>query len=84
MWAGLDWLIKDSIANCLHSGKKKKEEINTEKNICLFVEQFMGHWPGQAEKDCRSSGYGENLLLLVGMEQKLKERHRQTAVPGTI
>lgn len=73
MWAGLDWLIKDSIANCLHSGMKKKEEIKTERNICLFVEQLMGCWPGQAEKDCRSFGYSENLLPLVGMEQNSKE-----------
>lgn len=36
MWAGLDWLIKDSIANFLHSGIKKKEEINMERNICLW------------------------------------------------
>lgn len=25
----------------------------------------MGCWPGQAEKDCRSFGYSENLLPLV-------------------
>lgn len=73
MWAGLDWLIKDSIPNCLHIGMKKKEEINQERNTCLFVEWLMGWWPVQAEKDCRSFGYSENLLLLVGMEQNSKE-----------
>lgn len=42
MWASLDWLIKDSILNCLHIGMKKKEEINPERNTCLFVEWLMG------------------------------------------
>lgn len=26
MWVGLDWLIMDSIANCLYSGIKKKKK----------------------------------------------------------
>lgn len=73
MWADLHWLIKDSILNCLHIGMKKKEEIHPERNTCLFVEWWMGWWPVQAEKDCRSFGYSENLLLLVGMEQISKE-----------
>lgn len=73
MWAGLDWLIKDSIPNCLHIGMKMKEEINPERNTLLFVEWLMGWWPVQAEKDCRSFGYSKNLLLLVGREQNSKE-----------
>lgn len=77
MWAGLDGLIMDSIANCLHSGMKRKEEINRERNICLFVEWLMGCWPGQAQKDCRSFRYSEYLLPLAGMEQNSKENvHR--------
>lgn len=39
----------------------------------MFAEWLMGCWPGQAEKDCRSFGYSENLLLLVVMEQNSKE-----------
>lgn len=73
LWADLDCLIKDSTSNCLHIGMKNKEEINPERNTCLFVEWSMGWWPVQAEKDCRSFGYSENLLLLVGTEQNSKE-----------
>jgi len=46
----------------------KKEETNRERNICLFVEQLRGCWPGQAEKDCRSFGYCKNLLPLAHVE----------------
>lgn len=42
MWAGLDWLIEDSIANCFHSGIKKKEEVNAERNTCLFFGMANG------------------------------------------
>jgi len=36
MWVGLDWLIMDSIANCLYSGIKKKKQIEREIYVCLW------------------------------------------------
>lgn len=77
MWAGLYQLIKDSIPNCLHSEMKKKEEINPERNTCLFLEWLMGWCPVQAEKRLQEFWIECEPITLVGMQQNSKEDIRR-------